>query len=167
MNLKVLLNDLEMELYILYEGENYKKFFQKLFEIFSSRASLHYLWCNVNENLEQIKIKVIPDNRIYYLLFDLLGDRVNQVFFVIDQEILNEETKDVLLELRFKSLLNLLSKYYWELDEIYIVDPEMHWMISVNHMFEFIFIGEISRQIAKEVENNKDLKQLIIENYNL
>ncbi|MDE5779513.1 MAG: hypothetical protein K2I10_13595, partial [Lachnospiraceae bacterium] len=55
----------------------------------------------------------------------------------------------------------ILKKYYWELDEIYIVSIKYDWLISVNHMFEFNFIGDGLIKSVKSILSNQ-IQPLII-----
>ncbi len=60
-------------------------------------------------------------------------------------------------------MLLILKKYYWELDEIYIASIKYDWLISVNHMFEFNFIGDGLIKCVKEEILSNQIQSLIID----
>lgn len=69
------------------------------------------------------------------------------------------ENKLMLIEA--EKLFLILKKYYWELDDIYISSTKYDWLISVNHMFEFNFIGDGLIKRVKSILSNQ-IQPLII-----
>ena len=115
---------------------------------YSEKTELHYCWDSF-KTLHRLKLKIKPTNQFYNIIWNKISNKHLPVLLVIDGTCLQGKERLILIEL--EKLYGILEKYYWELDEIYICDLNFDWLISINHMFEFSFIGDNIIEFIQEV----------------
>ena len=140
--------------------DNIEKVLLELIPIkYSKTNELHYCWSHF-EPCHRLELKIRPTNEFYLKMEENLFDTEDMVFFAIDADCIMEN-RLMLIEVR--KLLLILKKYYWELDEIYIAGIKYDWLMSVNHMFEFNFIGDGLIKCVKEGILSNQMQSLIID----
>lgn len=126
---------------------------------YSKTNELHYCW-SYFESYHRLELKIRPTNEFYFKMEESLFNTEDMVFFAIDADCIIENR---LMLIETRKLFQILKKYYWELDEIYISSIKCDWLISVNHMFEFNFIGdELIKRVKEDILSNQ-IKPLIID----
>lgn len=113
---------------------------------YSKIDGLHYCWSHF-EPYHRLELKIKPTNEFYLKMEESLFHAHDMLFLAIDADCIMENR---LMLIEAEKLFSILKKYYWELDEIYIVGMKYNWLISVNHIFEFNLIGEELIKAVKE-----------------
>lgn len=145
--------------YYLFPDNMEKVLIELILIKFSKANNLHYCW-SYFKPCHRLELKIKPNNEFYLEIEESLFSTKQMVFFAIDAMCITEN-RLILIESR--KLFQILKKYYWELDEIYIASIKFDWLISVNHMFEFNFIGDELIKCVKEGILKKQIQSLIID----
>lgn len=128
-----------------------------LIKQFTLAEDLHYSWGNFKSG-HRIKIKIKP-NSDFYQIIEKIFCKDEVLILAIDKMCIDENNR--LFYLKANNLFKLLKEYYWELDEIYISNCDMDWLISINHVFEIYIVGEKIIKIIKDYMC--EIESLIIE----
>ncbi|MDE5556583.1 MAG: hypothetical protein K2J32_02640, partial [Ruminococcus sp.] len=58
---------------------------------------------------------------------------------------------DLVFELSKSEIIKIMYEFYWDLDEIYILDLNFNCFVSVNHNFELSLYGNKKSNLCKKV----------------
>lgn len=111
---------------------------------------LHYLWSNYRADSFIIRKKVSCDPDLY---LKTLNNTIvfDDMYFIIDKVCLSDCDDDLVIELSKADLIELLHEFYWDLDEIYMFDPDPSVFISINHNFELSLYGDKGSALCKKI----------------
>ena len=139
---------------VLVNEEESEKIIKKLINI-ANGDKLHYLWSNYKSNSFIIRQKVSCNLDSY---IKTLSDIIvfDNMYFVVDKACLSDFYNDLVFELSKAEIIELMREFYWELDEIYIVDIDCSVFIALNHNFELSLYGDKRLDLC-----NKILKKLM------
>ncbi len=154
-----LCQEIEKKGYYLFQSDIEKALIDLISSIYTKKKNLHYCWENFRQ-FHRLKLKIRPTNDFYKENWKNIFRTQQHVFFAVDAECLQGENKLMLIE--SDKLGKILERFYWELDEIYICSVKFDWLISVNHMFEFNFIGDELIRCIKESIVSRGCQSLII-----
>ena len=126
---------------------------------YSRKRELHYCWDSFRP-LHRLELKIKPTNEFYKILWNEILETKRLVFLAIDADCLQGGDKLILIEI--EKLHLILEKYYWELDEIYICDLKFEWLVAINHMFEFNFLGDGMIEFITNLMKDEKLDSCII-----
>lgn len=111
--------------------------------------SLHYLWSNYKSNSFIIRKKLSCNLDLYIkALTNIIV--YNDIYFIIDKVCFSDSEDNLVIKLSKIELLELLCKFYWEFDEIYILDTDCTDFISINHNFELSLYGDKRLDLCKK-----------------
>lgn len=110
---------------------------------------LHYLWSNYRSDSFITRKKVSCDPDLY---IKTLSNIIffNDMYFIIDKVCFSDFDDDLVIELSKADLVELLHEFYWELDEIYMFEPDRSVFISINHNFELSLYGDKRSDLCKK-----------------
>ncbi|MBR5512410.1 MAG: hypothetical protein IKV85_00305 [Ruminococcus sp.] len=134
---------------VLVNKEESEKIIRKLISI-ANGDKLHYLWSNYKSDsfITQQKISCNLDSYIKTLSNIIVFDNM---YFVVDKACLSDLDNDLVFELSKAEIVELMREFYWELDEIYIVDIDCSVFISLNHNFELSLYGDKSLDLCDRI----------------
>lgn len=95
---------------------------------------LHYLWANFKSD-SFVNIKKISCDKDIYIKSLVDSIDFNQMYLIVDG-VCFIDSIELVIEISKKELIELLKVYYWELDEIYILNIQCNRFFSINHNFE-------------------------------
>ena len=128
------------------------------YNIFDS--NIHYLWGKLH-NIEHLKIRIKADDGFYKIIKKHIKIE-GELYFLIDKECFNGEAEHQLIYTKGSEILDLLEENYWELDEVYIFDKNYDWIISINHIFEILFVGKRLSNFVGRINSIIEAKKYII-----
>lgn len=134
---------------VLVNKEESEKIIRKLISI-ANGDKLHYLWSNYKSDFFIIRQKISCnlDSYIKTLSNIIVFDNM---YFVVDKACLSDLDNDLVFELSKTEIVELMREFYWELDEIYIVDIDCSVFISLNHNFELSLYGDKSLDLCDRI----------------
>ena len=134
---------------VLVNKEESEKIIRKLISI-ANGDKLHYLWSNYKSDSFIIRQKISCNLDSY---IKTLSDIVvfDNMYFVVDKACLSDLDNDLVFELSKAEIVELMREFYWELDEIYIVDIDCSVFISLNHNFELSLYGDKSLDLCDRI----------------
>lgn len=104
---------------------------------------IHYLWSNFNSPQFVAQKKISCNQNEYHRTIENVFTEENYLM-VIDSCCFDDYERHVILQLGRGDLIDILTHFYWELDEVYISDRDLDWFIAINHNFEMVFYCNIS-----------------------
>lgn len=75
-------------------------------------------------------------------------------YLSIDNICFKDKNNDITMCIPKNGILQLLTDFYWELDEIYIYDFSYDWFISINHNFELHLYCDDKSVASQEILSN-------------
>lgn len=98
---------------------------------------IHYLWSNYNSPQFVVQNKISCNQNEYHRTIENVFTEGNYLM-VIDSCCFTDCDRHVILQLGRNDLIDILTHFYWELDEVYISDSDLDWFIAINHNFEMV-----------------------------
>ena len=102
------------------------------------KKTIHYLWSNYNSSKFVIQKKISCNQNEYHFTIEKIFTEDNYLM-VIDSCCFTDNDRHIILKLNRSDLIEILTCFYWELDEIYILNNDLDWFIAINHNFEIVF----------------------------
>ncbi len=98
---------------------------------------IHYLWSNFNSPQFVVQNKISCNQNEYHGIIEKVFTEENYLM-IIDSCCFADCDKHVILQLCRSDLIDILTRFYWELDEVYISNNDLDWFIAINHNFEMV-----------------------------
>ncbi|MBD5139945.1 MAG: hypothetical protein HDT25_00800 [Ruminococcus sp.] len=119
------------------ENENNISLLEKLCSI-ADKKEIHYLWSNYKSPkfISQKKLSC-RQNEYHNAIKEIFTE--DKYLIAIDSYCFDDNDKHVILQLSRNDLTDILTHFYWELDEVYIFNDDLDWFIAINHHFDMIF----------------------------
>lgn len=121
----------------LEDEDNNTLMLEKLCSI-ADKKTIHYLWdnCKSPKFISQKRLSC-KQNEYHSAIKEIFTE--NNYLIVIDSCCFYDNDKHIILQLSGNDLINILTHFYWELDEVYIFNNDLDWFIAINHHFDMIF----------------------------
>ena len=88
--------------------------------------------------------------------------KYKKVYFIINKNCIDDATEEIVILTDSESVLQILREYYWELDEVCILDENFSWAIAINHNFEIFYLGRKIVDYFAEINLKNDIRNLLI-----
>lgn len=123
---------------LLLENEDDRHAILEKICLFADKKEIHYLWSNYNSPKFIAQRKLSCNQNEYHSAIKKIFTEDNYLI-VIDSCCFYDNDKHVILRLNGNDLIDILTHFYWELDEVYIFNDDLDWFIAINHHFDMIF----------------------------
>lgn len=104
----------------------------------AGKKELHYLWSSYRSPRFIAQKKISCRQNEYRSTAEKIFTGEKYIT-VIDSCCFEDNDRHIIFQSDRKSLTDILTHFYWDLDEIYISNSDLDWFISVNHNFELHF----------------------------
>lgn len=106
--------------------------------LIADKKTIHYLWSNYDSPKYIGQKKICCDQNEYHSTIQEIFTK-NNYLMAIDSCCFTDKEKDIILQLSGSDLTDILTRFYWELDEVYIFNNDVDWFIAINHHFDMVF----------------------------
>ncbi|MBQ3783296.1 MAG: hypothetical protein II838_07635 [Lachnospiraceae bacterium] len=137
-----------------------KRIINKLLELYTDTKDFNYFWGYIKADTIHNTVKIKADDVYYSEVQKYI--RCQKVYFIINKNCIDDATEEIVILTDSESVLQILREYYWELDEVCILDENFSWAIAINHNFEIFYLGRKIVDYFAEINLKNDIRNLLI-----